>query len=711
MTAATMTSVVIPAHDAERTLAAAVGSVLGQTHDPLRVVIVDDGSTDGTLELARALAARDRRIAVHHQENRGPAAARNTGIRAGGGPLVGFLDSDDLWHPSFLTLMTGALEANPSAAIAYTDAWVFDDRNGRLRRRSAMGRQTPPQCGELDGPQLTGELLERNFMWVSTVVRRSALEQVGLFDESVPWGVEDHELWLRLAAHGFGAVRVLGRLGYYRSHGTQISRDMASMAEGTTVLMGNALASHRLTDDQRATAQRRIVGAQREVRRFTAPSGRQEHARVARHRLGTRWAAGGGPLHWRGTVPLSLLDGTVLAERGGRVTVLTLIDGIGMGGAERLAAEVAARLDRGRFRSVLCVTRTPADGVSPEHVAAREALRAAGVLVITLQRRSTGDLKAWAPLVRLLRSGEVDVLHAHKFGSNVWGALLGRAFGVPAILAHEHTWSFRGHPVRRLLDRHLVGRAADRVLAVTEADRHKLLTVTRLPAELVQVVPNGIAAPATGPAPTPAVVPANGRDPVLLAVGVLRRQKAFDVLIQATALLRQVHPGLHTLIAGGIDPFEAAEPGRLEALVTRLGLERHVTMLGPRSDVADLLAEADVAVCCSAYEGSPLAVMEAMEAGTPVVASRVGGLPDLIEDGVHGRLVAPGDPADLARGISAALADRPAALRMAAQAQVRRRREFDVDVTVRRLQDLYLELLQRPRRRRPPWVRQPGGAR
>jgi len=168
---------------------------------------------------------------------------------------------------------------------------------------------------------------------------------------------------------------------------------------------------------------------------------------------------------------------------------------------------------------------------------------------------------------------------------------------------------------------------------------------------------------------------------------VLRPQKGLDVLVQAAAEAARELPALRVAIAG-----EGPERGRLEALAAELGVEDRVALLGQRSDVPDLLEAFDVAVSSSWFEGSPLAMMEYMDAGLPVVATRVGGVPDLIEDGVHGVLVEPGDPSALAAGIVELVRDRGRAEEMGARARERRRTEFDLDGTVRRLERLYEDL-------------------
>src|SRR2546423_8271508 len=138
--------------------------------------------------------------------------------------------------------------------------------------------------------------------------------------------------------------------------------------------------------------------------------------------------------------------------------VLTLVDRLGTsGGGERLAMEITRRLDPERFERYYCVSRwretAETDDLQRQTVA---HLRDAGVTVTGLGRRRSAAVWAWRPLVALLREERIDVLHSHKFGSNVWAALLAPVARVPVLVAHEHTWSFEGQPLRRALDRNLI---------------------------------------------------------------------------------------------------------------------------------------------------------------------------------------------------------------------------------------------------------------
>jgi glycosyltransferase involved in cell wall biosynthesis len=203
----------------------------------------------------------------------------------------------------------------------------------------------------------------------------------------------------------------------------------------------------------------------------------------------------------------------------------------------------------------------------------------------------------------------------------------------------------------------------------------------------VLFLPNGIRAPGAIGGDVRAELGIPAAAPVVGAVGVLRPEKAIEVLLEAVALLAPELPGLRALVVGN-----GPERERLESLAAELGVSEQVVFTGVRTDVPDILRALDVAVCCSDYEGSPISVLEYMEAAKPIVATRVGGVPDLIDDGVHGVLVEPRDPSALAAAVAGVFRDRAAAEEMGARARERRRAEFELDVMIERLEGLYEDL-------------------
>lgn len=394
-----------------------------------------------------------------------------------------------------------------------------------------------------------------------------------------------------------------------------------------------------------------------------------------------------------------MADPAHTADPAGRVRVVVMIDSLQRpGGGERLAVEGAVRLDPERFERTLCLTRWQ-DSFEHEAPAAEilARVRAAGVRVIGLPRSGRLDLAAWRPLLRVLRRERIDILHAHLFGSNIWAAVLGRLTRVPVVIAHEHMWAYTGGGVRPLLDRHVIARLSDAFIAVSGEGRRAMVEHERIPEEEVVLIPNGIPEPPAGDGAAlrrELGIPAEAA--LVGSIGHLRPEKAFEVLIEATGLLAAERPALHVLVAG-----EGPEREKLERLRDGLGLAERVHLPGARGDIPDVLAALDVAVCCSDFEGGPLSVMEYMAAALPIVGTRVGGLPEMVVEGETGVLVEPRDPGALAAAVGGLLDDPARAAALGEAGRDLRSREYDIEVWIRRLEDLYLRLLGESRRGRP----------
>jgi glycosyltransferase involved in cell wall biosynthesis len=365
------------------------------------------------------------------------------------------------------------------------------------------------------------------------------------------------------------------------------------------------------------------------------------------------------------------------------------------GGGERMAIGLTKELDPDRFERFLCATR------SVEGPTLEDELKAAGVRMLTLNRRSKGALWAWSPLIKLLRAERIDILHAHKFGSNLWGTIIGRLVRVPVIVAHEQSWAsasrtFGGPRLRCFLDREVIARGADCFFAVSHADRRRMIDVEGIDPGRIRLLPNAIAtARPNSHRSVREELGIGAEDPVVGTVCQLRPEKALEVLIEATKLLRPRFPTLKVLIAG-----DGPEEPKLRDQIADSGLMDAVLLLGTRTDVPDLLAALDIAVCCSDFEGTPLSVMEYMNAALPVVATRVGGLPELVTDGENGLLTGRRDPRGLSEALATLLSDGALRDEMGRLGLDRQRRDFDVVQATRRVELVYEELFMQTRRAR-----------
>lgn len=375
-----------------------------------------------------------------------------------------------------------------------------------------------------------------------------------------------------------------------------------------------------------------------------------------------------------------------------RLRVVTLLDTLLLGGAERMAVTIASRLDRERFEPTVCVSRERHRApLAREFEDLAAELEEASVPILRLNRSHRGAVRNWMPLVRSLRRDSVHVLHGHKFGSNVWATVFGTIARVPVVIAHEHG-SARDR-FHYAVDRLLIGRGADAFITVSEAERTHMIEVEGLDPDKVRVIRNGIEK-------LPDVATDLRRDlglpttgPVIGTLAILRPEKALEVLVEAAALLAPRFPGLRVLIAGS-----GSEEARLRPLIEKLRLQATVQLLGFRTDIAAVLATLDVAVFSSDREGMPLAVIEAMAAGKAIVATRIEGIPELVRDGEEGLLVPPRNPAAIAEAVGRLLDDGELRERLGSRARERQRRELDIQTTVDAFEQLYDELYARSSR-------------
>jgi glycosyltransferase involved in cell wall biosynthesis len=255
-------------------------------------------------------------------------------------------------------------------------------------------------------------------------------------------------------------------------------------------------------------------------------------------------------------------------------------------------------------------------------------------------------------------------------------------------------WAYSGNRLRPLLDRFVVARLSDAFVAVSEEGRRQMIEIEHVRERDIVLIPNGVPELPAGDGALirkELGIPAGSR--LIGSVGHLRTEKAFEVLV--AALPKLADAGTHLLIAG-----EGPERQGLEALASELGVAERVHLPGARADVPDILDALDAAICCSDFEGGPLSVMEYMAAGLPVVASDVGGLPELIHDGETGLLVPPRDPEALAAALDRIATDQDLAGRLGRAARELRARRYDIDVWAGRIGGLYDDLLKLASERR-----------
>jgi glycosyltransferase involved in cell wall biosynthesis len=365
-------------------------------------------------------------------------------------------------------------------------------------------------------------------------------------------------------------------------------------------------------------------------------------------------------------------------------TVCQVLFTLTLGGAEVLAARIARRLS-GQYRMTFaCLEELGPLG---------EQLRADGFEVQVFARRPGVDWRCARSLADLFHRERVDVVHAHQYGPFFYSALA-RHFGarMPIVLT-EHGREFPDNTSRtHHLANRLLLRRRDRVAGVGREVRRGLIDKEGFPARRVEVIYNGIdLSPYEDRGPD--------RDMVLRELGVvpgdlLVAQVARLVTIKdhATAIrtieqLTRSRRDVCLVLVG-----DGPEAGLIEAMIRERGLAGRVRMLGRRLDVPRLLRAADLALLTSVSEGIPLSLIEAMAAGLPVVATRVGGVPEVVEEGRTGLLAPAGDHEALAGLLLRLAGDPDLRARMGRAGRERARELFSEDRMVAEYEQIYREL-------------------
>lgn len=326
-------------------------------------------------------------------------------------------------------------------------------------------------------------------------------------------------------------------------------------------------------------------------------------------------------------------------------TICQVLHGLAIGGAEVLSGRLARQLKRSYRFLFVCL-----DELGP----LGESLREEGFPVHTLDRRPGLDWRCMRLLRELCRREKVDLIHAHQYTPFFYSSLC-RGFGAnPPVLFTEHGRHHPDYPRRkRILANKLLLRRSDRAVAVGQAVRQALIDNEGIAPDQVNVIYNGV--------PLERFNTGLSRDEWLRVRAEIGLEPDELALIQvarldylkdhATAIRTVENLLLHKVGVKLVLVGEGPERGAIQDMVRQRGLEKSVLLLGLRSDVPRLLAASDIALLTSISEGIPLTLIEAMAARLPVVATRVGGIAEVVNDGQTALLAPAGDDAALAEQI------------------------------------------------------------
>jgi len=376
--------------------------------------------------------------------------------------------------------------------------------------------------------------------------------------------------------------------------------------------------------------------------------------------------------------------------------IIWMIDSLGPGGAEQLMPAILKNLKQTGFNIRICALQIRAGNPIASDL---ERLGLPVDLVPIPNLRQPFNLFR---ILRYLRLHRPQLLHTQLEFADILGTVAAKLLGIPSV-STVHTLDIfpekKSAWGRMKLRWFLLGKFCDRVIAVSEKTRLHYLQSGGLQPDKVITLYNGVDisrfknTDASQAAKTKQALrlPLNSR--VIITIAVLREPKGIQFMIEALPAILEQFPDVHYLIVGDGE-YSAA----LTELVTALAIKNHVTFAGHRTDIPDLLACSDIFVLPTLKDALPTVLIEALAAERPIVASDVGGVPEIIENGVNGLLVASGDPSKLAEACLRLLKDNELSRQIVLAGSKTVQQRFNIDAQIEQLSRMYEELTSHAKR-------------
>jgi glycosyltransferase involved in cell wall biosynthesis len=684
-----LVSIVLPTRDRVRVLRRTLDSILAQTYANWELIIVDDGSTDGTEKLVRSYA--DDRVRYFFNDGpHGVSAARNRGVERAHGEFLAFQDAGDDWVPEKLSLQVAALRAAPVEVGLVFSAMRRVHQDGTTS--SFPASDVSAGDADLYHRALALGVILAPPTWL---LRSGVIEGAGGFDERLH-AREDLDLVIRIAQK-FRMQRVDGDLARYHDDASSVSRNYAAIARAHRRIA----AKHRaaLREDRAALmAHLRIIAEARYMDNDSASarrllfkilaSGRGSLGDVAR----LAFSFGGRPLYDR----LRSVWGfwrRLKSPRGPIIRIAFLSPESDLFGSERSMLEAVVRLDRNVVDPrIVTLHAGPLE----------EAALSRGVVVVRLPWLDGLRSAPWRlpfAAVRLgvwLKRERIDVLEINRVNYPLLGALWPAARLSGTRLVYRERMHADGalHGVKRFL----VSRA-DRIIAVS---RGSVAPWGGVLDDRIDIVPSGrdLRQLQTLPRDRSFVRSFGVPDgaPIVGMIGALDPRKRPEMFLRSARTVLDSRPDAWFLLVGAVYRGQAGNladyEASLRALAEELSLKERAIFTGYREDAFRILQNLDVLVLPSQREALGGVLVEALIAGVPAVASNVDGVAEVVADGVTGILAPVEDEGAFASGVLRLLQDGTVRERMS-RASLERAHEYDQDRLCRRLETIYGELIKR----------------
>lgn len=365
-----------------------------------------------------------------------------------------------------------------------------------------------------------------------------------------------------------------------------------------------------------------------------------------------------------------------------KVTVVHIVEDLRIGGLERIIASIVQGLDEKRYKAaVWCLS---------EGGAIAEELHIQGMEIKVLGMKSYYNPIRIMSLSRLLRKEHVTILHAHGYFGSTFGRFAAIIARVPVIISHVHS-TYSGYSKRNIFIERLLSRFSDAIICISKAVRDFVIKVEGVSEKKVHVIYNGINSPTVSKKASRHALGLSDDDIVIITVASLTPHKGHRVLIDAIKIIATKFRIIRLLIVG-----EGPLGNSLRLYTDKLNLSSNIIFTGQRTDIYELLSQSDIFVLPSVErEGLGIALIEAMASGLPVIGSRVGGIPEVIEENTNGLLFRPGDAGELAGAIERLVSNRRLREQMGDNGRMVFEQRFRAAGMIEQIDLLYSELLRK----------------
>lgn len=375
----------------------------------------------------------------------------------------------------------------------------------------------------------------------------------------------------------------------------------------------------------------------------------------------------------------------VILENNKSVPIIYVALSLDIGGLERIIVDLVKKLDKNKFKPIVCC-------LCKKGVLANE-IEKFGIDVIELEKKRGIDYYATIKLARILREKRIQIIHSHNINAHIHSFLAAKIANTPIIITTKHG---AGLPFKNSLSKMLwtksINLFTDRIVTVSEDIKNILLNDGNINPNKITTIINGINienySREIDTRKKKREIGISDEDLIIGNVARLSREKGHNILLEAFSIvLKEVSNARLVLVGDG--PLRK----NLEDKAKELGIINKINFLGFRHDINELLKIFDVFVLPSITEGISLALLEAMSAGLPIVATNVGGNPEIVIDGQTGLLVPPNDPYSMSKAILKVMDDKNFAKQMGLAGKALAQKQFSIEAMVSQYEQLYQNIL------------------